>query len=37
MKFLLDQNLSTRLVDELQAAYPETSHVREFGLDQADD
>jgi len=37
VKFLLDQNLSARLVEELQADYPGTGHVREFGLDRASD
>ncbi len=37
MKLLLDQNLSPRLVQELQEAYPDSTHVREFGLQSAPD
>ena len=37
MKLLLDQNLSARLVTDLQDTYPGTAHVREFGLESRDD
>jgi predicted nuclease of predicted toxin-antitoxin system len=37
MKLLLDQNLSWRLVGELQDLFPESSHVREAGMDRAAD
>ena len=37
MKFLLDQNLSRRLVAPLQKNYPGTTHLQEFELDQASD
>lgn len=37
MKLLLDQNLSPRLVHSLAATYPGTSHVRDVGLQAADD
>lgn len=37
MKLLLDQNLSFRLIRLLQAHFPETFHVRDFGFSQADD
>lgn len=37
MKLLLDQNLSARLVEVLRDVYPETMHVREIGLERADD
>jgi predicted nuclease of predicted toxin-antitoxin system len=37
MKFLLDQNLSWRLVGELQDLFPGGAHVRELGLDRATD
>lgn len=37
MKLLLDQNLSWRLVQALQGAFPGSAHVREFGLDRAAD
>ncbi|NOT29275.1 MAG: DUF5615 family PIN-like protein [Planctomycetes bacterium] len=37
MKLLLDQNLSPRLVLALQAAYPGSAHVRDFGLQSAPD
>ena len=37
MKLLLDQNLSPRLVHTLGTVYPGTAHVREVGLQAADD
>lgn len=37
MKLLLDQNLSYRLVEPLQDAYPDTTQVRLVGLEHADD
>ena len=37
MKLLLDQNLSLRLARTLAAIYPDTTHVRDVGLQAADD
>ena len=37
MKLLLDQNLSWRLVADLQELFPGSVHVRTVGLDQASD
>lgn len=37
MKLLLDQNLSPRLAHTLAAVYPGTTHVRDVGLQAADD
>jgi predicted nuclease of predicted toxin-antitoxin system len=37
MRFLLDQNLSPRLKDALLERYPGTIHVRDVGLQFADD
>jgi predicted nuclease of predicted toxin-antitoxin system len=37
MKLLLDENLSRRIVEPLQAHFPGSSHVSLLGLDQADD
>ena len=37
MKLLLDQNLSYRLVTALQAHFAGTAHVRDFGLQSAED
>ncbi|HVS09071.1 MAG TPA: DUF5615 family PIN-like protein [Planctomycetota bacterium] len=37
MKLLLDQNLSPRLVAELEEDFPGSRHVREFALERADD
>ncbi len=37
MKLLLDQNLSYKLVADLQAWYPGTSQVRLLGMERADD
>lgn len=32
MKLLFDQNLSFRLVSELSTAFPESRHLKDFGL-----
>lgn len=37
MKLLLDQNLSFRLLEKLDVAYPGSTQVRTIGLDQASD
>ncbi len=37
MKLLLDQNLSPRLARTLTNVYPGTTHVRNVGLEAADD
>jgi predicted nuclease of predicted toxin-antitoxin system len=37
VKLLLDQNLSPRLAHTLAAIYPDTTHVRDVGLQAADD
>ena len=37
MKLLFDQNLSSRLVTEVGDLYPGSTHVREVGLQTADD
>jgi len=37
VKLLLDQNISHRLVESLVSLYPDSSHVRLFGLKGADD
>ena len=37
MKLLLDENLSPRLTKLLSDLYPESSHVRECGLEHAPD
>ena len=37
MRLLLDQNLSQRLTDILADLYPDTTHVRDVGLESADD
>ena len=37
MKLLLDQNLSHRLIELLQAEYPGSRHVRDVGLSQVPD
>ncbi len=37
MKLLLDENLSPRLVQRLQALFPGLTHVRDVGLARADD
>lgn len=37
MRLLLDQNISARLLDPLQALFPGSAHVRLLGLAEADD
>lgn len=37
MKLLLDQNLSHKLVAAVSDLYPASAHVRELGLERADD
>jgi predicted nuclease of predicted toxin-antitoxin system len=37
VKFLLDQNLSPKLVAELSESFPDSIHVRDIGLEAADD
>lgn len=37
MKLLLDENLSRRIVPQLQSNYPGTSHVGLLGLERAED
>lgn len=37
MRLLFDQNLSPRLKDTLQDIYPDSVHVRDVGLESADD
>jgi predicted nuclease of predicted toxin-antitoxin system len=37
VKLLLDQNLSPRLAHTLAPVYPDTTHVRDVGLQAADD
>ena len=37
MKLLLDQNLSFRLLEKLEPAYPDSTQVKFVALDQADD
>lgn len=37
MKLLFDQNLAPRLVNDLEALFPGSRHVRQEGLDRADD
>ena len=37
MKLLLDHNLSPRLVGRLATLYPESTHVRDVGLERASD
>ena len=37
MRLLFDQNLSPRLAQTLHDLYPESAHVRNVGLDSADD
>lgn len=37
MRLLLDQNLSFTLVQALADLYPDSAHVREVGLERADD
>lgn len=37
MKLLFDQNLSHKLIVQLSAEFPNSSHVRDFGLARASD
>ena len=37
MKLLLDQNLSYKLIADLESTFPGTSHVYPLGLDQSPD
>ena len=37
MRFLYDQNLSYRLVAELQDLYPDSLHVRDISMKESDD
>ena len=37
LKLLFDQNISPRLVSALADLYPNSAHVRDFGLHSADD
>ena len=37
MKLLFDENLSHRLVGSLASLFPGSTHVREVGLERADD
>ncbi len=37
MKFLLDQNLSHRLISDLLADFPDSRHVRDENLSHASD
>ncbi len=37
MRFLFDENLSPRLVSALADLYPDSIHVRDVGLERADD
>ena len=37
MKLLLDENLSHRLLSAIQAYFPGSTHVRDVGLQRADD
>ena len=37
MRFLYDQNLSYRLVADLQDLYPNSLHVRDIGMKESDD
>jgi predicted nuclease of predicted toxin-antitoxin system len=37
VKLLLDQNLSPRLTSQLATLYPGSAHVRDIGLQSADD
>ena len=37
MKLLFDQNLSPRLVQQLAGVYPNSAHVMDMGLSDADD
>ena len=37
MRLLFDQNLSPRLKETLRGIYPESLHLRDIGLESADD
>ncbi len=37
MKLLLDQNLSHRILPVIASAFPESKHVKDFGMSEADD
>ena len=37
MRFLYDQNLSYRLVADLEDLYPDSLHVRDIGMKESDD
>ncbi len=37
MRLLLDENLSHRLVSALEPSFPESAHVRDFGLQSSGD
>lgn len=37
MRFLFDQNLSYRLVTDLKDLYPNSSHIRDIGMEESDD
>jgi len=37
MKLLYDQNLSQKLVLDLDIEFPNSAHVRQFGMQTADD
>ena len=37
MKLLLDQNISHRILPALLSSFPESKHVRDFGMSSADD
>lgn len=37
MKLLFDQNISYRMVERLDRAFPDSNHVRLLGLDRASD
>jgi predicted nuclease of predicted toxin-antitoxin system len=37
VKFLLDENLSPRLIELLSDLYPGTAHAHQYGLGGADD
>ncbi len=37
MKLLLDQNISHRILPALLSSFPDSKHVRDFGMSSADD
>lgn len=37
MKLLLDQNISHRILPALLSSFPESKHVRDFGMSTSDD